>query len=456
MSTPSPVPPPPPAYYQPRPRSIFGPLVLICLGVLFLLRTTGIISWSSLRPWFAHYWPLLLILWGVIKLLEYIWARQRGEPTPRMGGGSIVFLVFFILFAAGFSRTADWDWGQINPDWDWNVFDGHYDFTDNFAQPLAGGGQIKVLCNQGDITVTASEDGQAHAVVHKRLRSDSQSRADRLNESTRPKFTQQGDMWLLDLTGGDFERGRFDLDLQLPKQAALSVATRRGNLSVSDREGNVDLATDHGNASVENVKGYATLRLSGDVTVKNVTGNVQIEGSVDDGNISDVNGTLDFNAGYNGNVQLARVSQRLHLKSVRTDLQVAKLDGEFELGHGDLRATSITGPVKLITRSNEVHLEDVSGEISVENRNGAVELKAKAPLGPIDISNFHSGIELDLPGNAGFRLDAQSTGADVDISDFSVNVDNSGHVSTARGTVGKGGPDIRLRTDHGTIQIRKQ
>jgi DUF4097 and DUF4098 domain-containing protein YvlB len=207
---------------------------------------------------------------------------------------------------------------------------------------------------------------------------------------------------------------------------------------------------------VEQVKGYATLRLNGDVAVKNVTGNVQIEGNVDDGNISDVSGTLDFNAGYNGNVQLARISQRLHLKSVRTDLQLAKLDGEINMGHGDLRASSVSGPVKLNTRSNEVHLEDVSGEVDVENRNGIVELKAKAPLGQIDISNVHGGIELDLPENASFRLDAQSTGGNIDVSDFSVNVDNSGHDATARGNVGKGGPDIRLRSDHGTIQIRKE
>lgn len=461
MSTPSPVPPPPPAYYRPRPRSIFGPLVLISLGVLFLLRTTGIIPWQNMRLWFAHYWPVLLIIWGLVKLAEYLWARQHGEPTPRLGGGSIVFLVFFIIFATGFSRTADWNWGGlrsdwgIDPDWNWD-FGGHYDFTDNFAQPLAGGSQIKILCNQGNIAVSASEDGQAHAVFHKTLRADSQSAADRLNESTHPKFTQQGSIWLLDLTGGDFERGRYDLDLQLPRQIALSLATRRGNLSVTQREGNVDLATDHGNASVEQVKGYATLRLNGDVTVKDVTGNVQIEGSVDDANISDVNGSLEFNAGYNGNVQLARVSQKLHLKSIRTDLQLAKLDGEFELGQGDLRGTSITGPVKVTTRSNEVHLEDVSGDVTVENRNRVVELKAKAPLGAIDISNFHSGIELNLPENAGFRLDAQSTGANVDVSDFSVSVDNGDRISTARGTVGKGGPDIRLRSDHGTIQIRKQ
>jgi DUF4097 and DUF4098 domain-containing protein YvlB len=112
--------------------------------------------------------------------------------------------------------------------------------------------------------------------------------------------------------------------------------------------------------------------------------------------------------------------------------------------------------VKLNTRSNEVHLEDVSGEVDVENRNGIVELKAKAPLGQIDISNVHGGIELDLPENASFRLDAQSTGGNIDVSDFSVNVDNSGHDATARGNVGKGGPDIRLRSDHGTIQIRKE
>jgi DUF4097 and DUF4098 domain-containing protein YvlB len=433
-------------------------LVLITLGVLFLLRTTGVIPAQGLRLWFAHYWPLLLILWGVIKLGEYLWARQRGEPTPRLGGGGIVFLVFFIIIGMGFSKTKDLDMGNLGNDWNWNwdPFDNRYEFTDNFAQPLTGGSQIKILCNQGDISVTASEDGQAHAVVHKTLRTDSQGSADRLNESTRPKFTQQGDIWLLDLTGGDFERARFDLDLQLPKQAALSLATRRGNLSVTEREGNVDLATDHGNASVEQIKGNATLRLDGDVTAKNITGNVQVEGSVDDGNISDISGTLDFNAGYNGNLQLAHISQRLHLKSVRTDLQLAKLDGEINMGHGDVRATSLSGPVKLNTRSNEVHLEDVSGEVSVENRNGVVELKTKAPLGAIDISNVHGGIELDLPESANFRLDAQSTNGNIDVSDFSLKVDNSGRDGTARGTVGKGGPDIRLRADRGTIQIRKQ
>lgn len=457
MSAPNPVP-----YYRPRPRSIFGPLVLITIGILFLLHTTGVISHQAFRTWMVHYWPLLLIFWGVAKLLEHLWARQRGEPTPRMGAGGIVFLVFFVMIGMGATGTKDWNWGGIrtefgaDPDWgDW--FTNHYDFTDNFAQPLTGGSEIKILSAQGDINVTASEDNQVHAVVHKILRSDSQENANRLNESTRPKFTQQGTVWLLDLTSGDFENARFNLDLQLPRQIALSMSTRHGNLSVSQRDGNVDLTTDRGNLTAENVKGSALLHLRhGSVDAKAITGNVQVDGEVEDGNISDVTGTLEFNAGYNGNVQLSHIGQRLHFKSVRTDLQLAKLDGEINMGHGDLRASSVAGPVKLTTRSNEVHLEDVSGEVEVENRNGLVEIRPKAPLGNIDVNNVRGGIQIDMPENASFRLDAQSKSGNIDVSDFSVTVDNRSQDSTARGAVGKGGPDIRLRTDRGTIQIRKQ
>jgi len=454
--------PPQVPYYRPRPRSIVGPLVLITIGVIFLLRTTGVISLGSFRNWMVHYWPLLLIFWGVAKLLEYVWARQHGEPTPRLGAGGVVLLIFVILFGTGVTRTADWNWRGIGTDIgvddDWeNMFGNHYDFTDNFAQPIAGGSEIKILSAQGDITVTPSDDNQVHAVVRKSVRSDSQENANHLNDSTHPKFTQQGSVWLLDLTSGDFDKARFDLDLQLPRQLALSMSTRRGNLSVSQREGNVDLSTERGNLSAENVKGATSLHIrNGSVNVKTVTGNVQVDGEVEDGSVSDVNGTLEFNAGYNGTVQLTHIGDRLHIKSVRTDLQIAKLDGEISMGHGDIRATALAGPVKLNTRSNEVHFDEVSGQVEVENRNGIVSIRPKTPLGNIDINNVRGGIELELPPVPGFRLDAESKDGTIDVNDFSISVDNQRRDATARATVGKGGPDIHLRTDRGTIQIRKQ
>jgi hypothetical protein len=458
MSTPNPVP-----YYRPRPRSIFGPLVLITIGILFLLHTMGVISSSSFRIWMAHYWPLLLIFWGVAKLIEHAWARRRGEPTPRLGAGGIVFLVFFIMFGLGATETRDWNFrglsNEFGNDSDWgNWFGGNrYEFNDNFSQPVAEASSVKIISAEGDINITVSDDNQVHAVVHKVVRSDSQESANRLNESTRPKFTQQGNISLLDLSSGDFDNIRVDLDLQVPRKAAITVSTRRGNLSVSERDSNIELTTDRGDVSASGVKGAALLHVHhGSVTVKDVTGNVQVDGEVEDGNVSDVTGTLDFNAGYNGSVELSHITQQVHFKSVRTDLQLAKLDGQISMGHGDIRLESVVGPLKLDTRSNELHLEDVTGEMEIENRNGLVEIRPKGPLGNITVNNSHGGIDLELPESSNFRLDAQSSNGNIDISDFSVNVDNRSDNATARGSVGKGGPDIRLRSDRGTIQIRKQ
>src|SRR5260370_38832914 len=81
-----------------RSRSFFGPVVLITIGVIFLLRNAGYISTRTVIWWFGRYWPALLILWGVVKVAEYLWARRTGEPAPRgIGPGGGVGLIFLLM-----------------------------------------------------------------------------------------------------------------------------------------------------------------------------------------------------------------------------------------------------------------------------------------------------------------------------------------------------------------------
>ncbi len=60
-------PPPPPACTCPRcrRRHIMGPIVLITIGVLFALQTIWH-RWDVSRTW-----PVLLVVIGVVKLLQY-------------------------------------------------------------------------------------------------------------------------------------------------------------------------------------------------------------------------------------------------------------------------------------------------------------------------------------------------------------------------------------------------
>ncbi len=58
--------------HQPKARSLAGPLILIAVGVLFLIHNlTGFDLFQVLR----RYWPLILIVIGISKLLEYF--RQK-------------------------------------------------------------------------------------------------------------------------------------------------------------------------------------------------------------------------------------------------------------------------------------------------------------------------------------------------------------------------------------------
>jgi DUF4097 and DUF4098 domain-containing protein YvlB len=452
-------------YYPPRrQRSLFGPLVLIAIGVVFLLHNFGVFSTHAFWFWFSRYWPVLLIALGVVKLAEYAWARQTGSPPPRLGAGTVVFLVFFILFGLTTTGIARFNWQGAREQWGINVdnddvfgglFGNRYDFSDSFSQPLNNASQVKILSNRGDIKITASSDNQIHAIVQKTVRSNSQEDANRMNESTHPKFQQQGSVAVLDLTSGNYQHAEFDLDLQLPSAVALSATTHHGDITVSQCGGNVELISDKGDINLEQIKGNASLRVhGGSVTGKDIGGNVTLDGSISDVNFSDVRGTVTMTGTYYGGMQLARIAKPVRFTTSRTDLQFNRLDGEFEMQPDELSANSLVGPFRLETRSKSVHLEDTTGDVRIQDRKGNIELRPKS-LAAIDISNTDGNITLHLPANAGFQLDAQSRDGRIE-NDFGINVDNDRRDVAARASIGKGGPPITLKADRGTIEVRKQ
>jgi len=102
VMAPAPAPPQPPV--PPRaPRSIAGAVVLILLGVLFLLGTMGIVGGHELAVIFSKFWPLLLILWGIVKLIEHEQAKRVGLQSRGIGVGGVFLMLFVIV--AGLTAT---------------------------------------------------------------------------------------------------------------------------------------------------------------------------------------------------------------------------------------------------------------------------------------------------------------------------------------------------------------
>src|SRR5437868_8627050 len=107
-------------------RSMTGPFVLIIVGVIFLLGNMHLISWGRLGIWFAHYWPLLLIVWGVLKLVEHYRAKREGMAAPGLGAGGVVLLIFVIIGGLTASQVARVDFEGLSDEID--VGDSHIPF----------------------------------------------------------------------------------------------------------------------------------------------------------------------------------------------------------------------------------------------------------------------------------------------------------------------------------------
>jgi hypothetical protein len=164
----------------PRHRSFAGPLVLIIVGTVFLLGTMRVLSVGKLAHLFANYWPLLLILWGVIKLIEHQRARSEGTRSSGIGAGGIVLVVMIVVFGLIATQLERVNWSGLHDHFNFddddfsNVFGETYNFDDHLEQDFPAGAAIKVIDTHGAVSIHASDDNKIAVVVRKRIGAEKQ------------------------------------------------------------------------------------------------------------------------------------------------------------------------------------------------------------------------------------------------------------------------------------------
>jgi DUF4097 and DUF4098 domain-containing protein YvlB len=446
-----------------RRRSMSGPVILIIVGLIFLLGNMHLISWGRLGLLFAHYWPLLLILWGVLKLVEHQRAKQEGQQAPGIGAGGVFLLVVLVISGLIATHTADFHWSELRDQLD---IDGveipgfgeayTYDDLPSITQALPAGASVKIVNDRGAVNVTESTDDQIHLTVQKKIRSESKQDADKWNEATKPQINVSGNQVTINgnTKGAGDHQISADLNLEIPRQAPVTISTQRGEIVVNGRDGAVDISTQHGDVNADDINGNVTLNLDhGSARLSQVAGDVTIQGRGDDVTLTDIKGTARLN-GEIQSVKLSRVAKAVGFKSARTELEFARLNGDLDLDSDSLHGSDLAGPLRLSTRSKDITLDGVSGDARIENANSPVDLQLKT-AGNIQIDNRNGDITVGIPDKMGFKVEARTRGSEVS-SDFSElqpkNDDNQGSLS---GTVGNGASHIVLNSEHGTISIRR-
>jgi hypothetical protein len=460
--TPPYVPPPvPPRRYR---RSFAGPFVLITLGIVFLLGNLHMLSWARLGTIFAHYWPALLILWGVIKLIEHQQAQRDGLPARGIGAGGVFLVIFIIVGGLIATQATRFNWGELRDNMNIddsdlnNIFGQTYNFDDHLEQDIpASATSLRITDEHGAVRVNTANDNKITVVVRKRVGAENQGDADKYNKQTAPTMTVAGNVIVLDAktqAAGD-RSVQTDLDISVPRKMELHIVSRRGDVSVTGRDGEVEINSQHGDVSVEDVTGDVKMNLEkSSAKVEQVTGDVHIDGRLNEVSILDVKGAVQLDGEFGESVKLARIGKSVSFKSSRTDLEFSRIDGELDLDSDDLHAEQITGPVRLTTRSKQIRLEDVAGDVRVQNENGGIDVSMRS-LGNVQIDSRSGDVNLSVPDKAGFHIEARTRDGEIQTDFPELKVDAGDHESKLSGTVGNGASHIVINNEHDGIEIRK-
>ena len=163
-------------------------------------------------------------------------------------------------------------------------------------------------------------------------------------------------------------------------------------------------------------------------------------------------------ASGNGDVSVSGATDEVVATSGNGKVRVNGSGGEVRAtsGNGTVNVDGAHGPVHASSGNGDITVTTSLGPVSASSGNGDVIVDMSS-LGDRDDMDFSSGngrIRLSVPANFAASIDASSGNGDV-LSDFPITLSGRLSKSHVRGTIGNGGPHVKLVTGNGQIELRR-
>ena len=289
-------------------------------------------------------------------------------------------------------------------------------YEEKFAktEALAKNGKFFLSNISGDIDVAVWKEAQVKIEAVKRSKASSLDKAkenaakvtievikegDRVSVETKyPK--QTGGFW-----GGDKISVSVDYKIWVPDQAAVEIKSVSGDVEVAPLGGAAKIVCVSGDVTLRGAAGAEIKLTSGDLVLENIVGDAFI-------------------------------------KAVSGDIDVTKIKGSIE-------AEAVSGDIELrdVSEARTVGVATVSGDVTYVGAimaGGRYELKT------------HSGdVRMTIPADSNFDFEANTFNGAIE-TDFEINAVRKISPKEIRGTIGKGGATITLKSFSGDAYLKKK
>ena len=438
-------------------RSFAGPLMLLVIGSLFL--------WHNLHPdarlfdAVSRYWPFLLITWGLVRLVEVsIW---RDPATRRsFSGGEIVLIILICIVGTGL-----WGIREHSPRFVMGGLDfwgSQFDYPVSATAPAAGMKRIVFENPRGFIKVTGGDGKDVTITGHKTVRAFSREDADRSDRETPVEIIPQGDRLMVRTNQDrirDNQRITDDLEITVPRGFSVESRGSSGDHEISDIEGDVEINTGRGDVRLARIGGNTRMDVSRSELIRltDVKGRVDVQGRGNDVEMENIAGQVTVGGTYGGTLDFKNLSKPLQFDGSRgTELSVQAVPGRINLDLREFNARDVVGPMRMVTRSRDLKVSQVTGSLELSTDRGDIELTpGKTPLPTIDARSGSGTVELVLPDKAAFQLEATVHRGDA-TNDYGASIQHEAEGRSATLKKSGDGPMIKLDVRQGSISVRKE
>lgn len=160
----------------------------------------------------------------------------------------------------------------------------------------------------------------------------------------------------------------------------------------------------------------------------------------------------------NGTVLVENAGAEVVASSGNGDVRVSTAAGPVRAssGNGDVQVSDAGGPVQASSGNGSIQVSTAAGPVNASTGNGSIDVRMRTLRGSEDLE-FRTGngrITVYLPESFQGEVDA-STGNGRFASDFPLTVQGDVGGGRVRGTIGRGGPRIRMSSGNGRLELRR-
>ena len=443
--------------------SIFWALVLVSMGGLLLARNLDypIPIWQ----WLSVYWPVLIIGWGLLKVVDYY--RLKDEGGSVFTGGEVVLLVFVLIIGTTFTAAANFGSGLgfinvFGEDLDFfDLLGESYEFSREIEAEVVAGRIFEIHNSYGTVEIEPGDEGRIVVSIEKRVRASSRELAEELESELSFSIDEQAGRYVVVsnrslLDNSLRRRFRTSLRIRIPRDSSVEVSNSYGPVEISNLTGE---------QVVDNRYGAVRLsRIDGDIRVGDRYGPVSADGVTGDVSVTNRYGPVTLNLiGGSANVEnryaaveVTDIEGRAVINNRYSIIEVRGAGGDVRItGRNNLvELEEVQGDVDVDTSYRDVEARNLLGSVSVASRHGNVRLSFdRPPTNDIAVTGDYTDVVIVVPSDSEFSLEAQVRSGNFN-SDFGgFERDESGRNLRVTGQEGDSGPRITVNTARGNIRL---